>query len=318
MVDMQFDLNAKLEEIRALNASKDEKQALSNMVVSEYSNAYMDAANKKEETKKNYSHWEDADILTALGSIKDAHGEKSTWEYGLFKSDAYFKTVADIAEELNRTEGAVHTLLKLATISGNVSKAKKKKGGIESTIKFKKFAQSVGIITEKAFVDALYNGYTSDVLSLEEFISHISDVEPTIKSDDTKETLPSSTDEPTNKKPAVAKETVKVTVNKRGAGKLGARYTYSERLGIFKKVVAKLGNFNDVERKYGTTSFSGFPPTELNQVYVGIASNVPNRTTSAIKNTIDHAVSVSRHPDSNHTKSKTEMYDAAVEAGFIV
>ena len=310
MVDIQFDLNAKLEEIRAINASKDEKRALSNMAVSAYSNAYMDAADKKEETKNDHATWEDADIITALSGIKKAHGEKSTWEYGLFKTDAYLSTVSDIAKELNRTEGAIHTLLKISTIGGNISKAKQKKGAINSAVRFKKLAQSVGLITEKAFVSALYNGYTVDALNLEAFASHIN-----IHADNVTPSIPTVSDE---KEPV--KETVKVTIKKKDMSnrKVGARYTYEERISIFKKVVAKIGNFKAIERTYGTTSFSGFPPIELTQEYVNIASNVPNRTTSAIKNTVDHAVSVARHPNRKYTKSRTEMYDAAIEAGFIV
>jgi len=63
MIDMQFDLNAKLEEIRTMKATVDEKNALSGMVVNEYTKAFMDTVDAPK-TKKSRVPWEDNDVMT--------------------------------------------------------------------------------------------------------------------------------------------------------------------------------------------------------------------------------------------------------------
>lgn len=330
-----FDLNAKLQEIRSMKATADEKGMLTNMVASEYANSYMAEAEKKEKSKNSF-HWEDDDILTVFHDIKNAIGTKSEWEYGVFQTKKYDKTIADIAEKMNRTNGAIHSLLKIATISGNISRAKKKKGGIKSALRFKKFALSVGLITEKEFVGMLYRGYDDDVLSLEEFISNINlETEAMDETDIPKNWQELQDSDQAEQEAQVRpilqqkvdaeqdKRLMKVTaIKKRRRSKRTnwsiRHYTFNERVAIFKKVVDTLGNYNDIESAYGAFSFSGFPPKDLNQFYANIASTVPHRTTSAIKNLVDHAVEVTRNTNDKHTKSKIENYTAAVEAGFIV
>lgn len=322
-----FDLNSKLQEIRAMKATADEKSTLTNMVASEYANSYMVEAEKKEKSKNSF-HWEDDDISAVFHDIKDAIGSKSTWEYGVFQTKKYDKTIADIAEKMNRTDGAIHSLLKIATINGNISKAKKKKGGIKSALRFKKIALSVGLINEKEFVGALYRGYDDGVLNLEEFISNInSETEATDETDIPKNWQELQDSDQVEQQEVDAEQDnrfMKVTTTKKRHRRSKRtnwsirHYTFDERVSIFKKVVDTLGNYNDIELAYGQFSFSGFPPKDLNKFYANIASTVPHRTTSAVKNLVDHAVEVTRNTNDTHTKSKIENYSAAVEAGFIV
>jgi hypothetical protein len=312
MIDMQFDLNAKLEEIRAMKASKDEKNALSGMVVGEYTKAFMDTVDAPK-TKKLRTPWKDADVMTVYDTIAKKYGDKDSWDYGLIKSDEFDASISSMTKSLDRTNGGIRSIIKIGTHSGNLSPSKKDKGAIGTALRYKRLAKNVGLLTEKSYVGSLYCGYTNGTITLNDFASAVS-VSATNDKGDTTEQV---TDEPTT---ITKKNVVKVSVKKKNMGnrKLGLRYTYDERVGIFKKVVSKLGNYQELESVYGKTSFSGFPPTDLNQTYANIASTVPNRTTSAVKNSVDHAVSVSRHPNRKYTKSKMEIYGAAVEAGFIV
>jgi len=321
MIDMQFDLNAKLEEIRTMKATVDEKNALSGMVVNEYTKAFMDTVDAPK-TKKSRVPWEDNDVMTVYSTIEKKYGDKDSWKYGLIKSDEFDNSVTSMAKSLNRTNGGIRSIIKIATHSGNLSPSKKDKGAIGTALRYKRLAQNVGLLTEKAYVGTLYCGYTNGTVSLNDFATDIfSIVDKESKHIETIDAVVTNGS-------VVAKHVVKVSVKndkvsekkKKSIGHrvVGARYTFDERVGIFKKVVSKLGNYQELESVYGKTSFSGFPPTDLNQTYANIASTVPNRTTSAVKNSVDHAVIVSRNPDRKYTKSKMEIYDAAVEAGFIV
>jgi hypothetical protein len=323
MIDMQFDLNAKLEEIRAMKASNAEKNELSGMVAGEYAKAFMNTVDAPK-TKKSREPWTDEDVMTVYNTIAKKYGDKDSWDYGLIKSDEFDASVSSMTESLDRTNGGIRSIIKIGTHSGNLSPSKKDKGAIGTALRYKRLAQNVGLLTEKAFVGSLYCGYTNDTVTLDEFATSVISIVD--KESKTTETI----DAVVTDGSVVAKHVVKVSVkndNDKVFEKkkksivhrvLGARYTFDERVGIFKKVVSKLGNYQELESVYGKTSFSGFPPTDLSQTYANIASTVPNRTTSAIKNSVDHAVSVSRNPNHKYTKSRMEIYDAAVEAGFIV
>jgi hypothetical protein len=313
MIDMQFDLNAKLEEIRAMKASNAEKNELSGMVAGEYAKAFMNTVDAPT-TKKSREPWTDEDVMTVYNTIAKKYGDKDSWDYGLIKSDEFDASVSSMTESLDRTNGGIRSIIKIGTHSGNLSPSKKDKGAIGTALRYKRLAQNVGLLTEKAFVGSLYCGYTNDTVTLDEFAtSVISIVDKESKTTETIKHVVKVSVKNNNDK-VFEKKKKKSIVHR----VLGARYTFDERVGIFKKVVSKLGNYQELESVYGKTSFSGFPPTDLSQTYANIASTVPNRTTSAVKNSVDHAVSVSRHPNLKYTKSKMEIYDAAVEAGFIV
>jgi len=309
-INVSTDLNAKLAEIRSMNATKDEKNELSKVIANEYANAYMNAMDSK--SKKSYASWTDLDVLSVFQTIKMKYGNKDEWKYGLIKSNEFKDTLEGISLELNRTTGGVTSLIKIATHNGNISPAKKDKGALDTTIRYKILAHQVGLITEKSFVSAIYNGYSNNVINLDGLVTCITNIADI---DNTKSDVIDKVENVEDAEESIYKKTISKLKSIR---KIGERYTFDERVGIFEELVKHVGTADEVESTYGNTSFCGFPPVGLKQSYDKIAKDRPNRTMSAIKNTVDNAVFVARNPNRKYTKSKIEIYEAAIEAGFIV